>query len=324
MKKKCPKIGLALGAGGARGFTHIGVLKVLEKHKIFPDYIAGTSMGAVIASAYAAGRSPDEIERIVMQTDWRKIVDFTIPKAGIVQGKKIKNKIRELVFDSEFKDLKIPLRVVAYNLTQKKKVVFSKGDVAEAVRASISIPGIFRPVKIGTSQYIDGGIADPTPFDVVRDMGADIVIAVDLFSKTKSISGSIIRKSDLLTIFKKKFVAEELELTKNLIFPERWPGFIRKIMIWLFDKILYPAKVFRMMAGKERFPIAQVLDSTVAILTNNLARERLEHGNIDIRVKPSFGTLGWSDFDKAHTFVKHGEKAMKEEIGHLKQKLRRC
>ena len=322
MKKRRPKLGLALGAGGARGFTHIGVLKVLEKNKIFPDYIAGTSMGAVMAAAYAAGRSTKDIESIVMHTDWRKIVDFTIPKAGIIRGKRVKKRIRHLVFDTDFKDLKIPLKVVAYNLTKEERVIFSKGDVTEAVRASISIPGIFKPVIIGKQKYVDGALADPTPFDVVREMGADIVIAVDLFSKIKSRHGPVVKKGNLFDDLKKKFIAEELRLTKDLIFPERWPSFLRRIFMWTFDKFLYPAKVLRIMAGKERLPITKVLDSTINILTNNLARERLEHGNIDIIVKPSFGKLGWSDFDKASRFVKRGEYAMRVQIKQLKKLIR--
>ena len=98
------KIGLALGGGSARGLAHIGVLKVLHKHKIYPDYIAGTSIGAVIGSLYAAGHSPDEIEEIAKTTKWKKMVDFTIPKAGLIEGRMIENKIRKLVSNKEFSD----------------------------------------------------------------------------------------------------------------------------------------------------------------------------------------------------------------------------
>ncbi len=172
-KKK--RLGIALGAGSARGFAHVGVLKVLDKHNIKPDYLAGTSMGAVIAAAYAAGRSVEDMEQILKKTDWNNLLDFTKPKLGLLQGKEIEKKLSWLFFDKEFKDLKIPLRVVAYNLTKNEKVVFKSGDVASAVRASISIPGIFTPFVIKGDEFVDGAIADPTPYEVARKMGADVV-----------------------------------------------------------------------------------------------------------------------------------------------------
>ncbi len=123
-RKKRLKLGLALGGGSARGLSHIGVLKVLHKHKIYPDYIAGTSIGAVIGALYSADHTPQEIEEIAKTTDWKKIVDFKIPKAGFIEGDLVERKIKKLVGDKKFSDLSIPLRVIAYNMTHHEKAVF--------------------------------------------------------------------------------------------------------------------------------------------------------------------------------------------------------
>ena len=316
------KVGLALGSGGAKGLTHIGVLKVLHKHKIYPDYIAGTSMGAVIGAFYAAGYTPEAMIEITKTTDWKNIVDFTIPKSGLLAGERIERRLQNLFKNKKFSDLDIPLKVVSYNLTKKQKVIFSEGNVAKAVRASSSIPGIFAPTIIGKDHYIDGVVADPTPFDVVRGMGADIIIAVDLYKEEKIAKGPIAREGNLFAELRKQFVLVELLNIKNYIFPERWPKFIRKILQWGFDKILYPAKVFRILAGKELPEITKVMYDSVNILSNNLAKERLNCANIDIVVTPVIKKLHWADFDKVNRFVKIGEKAMLEKIPELKKRLK--
>ncbi len=315
------KLGLALGAGGARGLIHVGVLKVLHKHKIYPDYLAGTSMGAVMAAVYAAGHSPEEIEEIAKTTDWKNIVDFTVPKAGLISGKMAERKIRRLVNDKDFKELNIPLQVVSYNLTKRERVVFVRGDVAEAVCASISIPGIFAPLKLGRQNFVDGAISDPTPFDVVREMGADVVIAVDLFSETKKAEGPVVREEGLFSELRKEFVATELLNVKNYLFPKRWPRFFRRMMGWLFDRLLYPAKVLRIMTGRELPMITKVMYDTVNVLTNNLAKERLKSAKVDVKITPSCKGMHWADFNRVGEFVRIGEKAMERKIGKLKRKL---
>ena len=319
MAKKKLKLGLALGAGGARGLAHIGILKVLDKAGFFPQYIAGTSMGAIIGALYASGKSPEEIEELVKTENWKEMMDVTIPKTGFLQGKIVEEHLRKLLWNKPFHRLKIPLRVVAYNLTKKKEVIFSRGDVAQAIRASISIPGVFSPLIIKKEEYIDGAVANPTPFDIVRDMGADVVIAVDLFPKKSSMQGPLLQKSSALQDFEKKFVEEELREIKKLIFPEAWPRFLRKMLIWVFDKLLYPARVLRVMVGKELPPIGKVMLKTTNILMNNLAHERLKSAQIEIKVTPKFYGLTWADFNKAEEFITLGEKAMENELKKLKK-----
>ncbi|HIJ10826.1 TPA: patatin-like phospholipase family protein [Candidatus Woesearchaeota archaeon] len=322
MPKKRKTIGLALGGGAARGLVHIGVLKVLHKHKIYPDYIAGTSMGAIIGAAYAANRSPDELHEIASTVDWKKMVDFTVPKSGIIKGDAIEKGFQKLVKLKSFKELVIPLHVVAYNVTKKQKVIFSKGDVAKALRASSSIPGIFSPALINGNEYIDGVVVDPTPFDVVREMGADIIIAVDLYNKDKRGKAVAPKKGSLMQELREKFLIVELLNLKNLLFPERWPKLLRRFLQWIFDKVLYPAKVLRILAKKELPPITRVMYDSFNIVVNSYAKERMKNGDIDIKLRPEFRNLRWADFDKVDQFVRLGEKTMEVQMRKLKRKLR--
>lgn len=209
-----PKIGLVLSGGGARGATHIGVLRVLEQMHIPIDYIAGTSMGSIIGGLYASGMTPEEIEQAYKQIDWNHIFDdnparqdrsfrrkrdddlyvneatvgFNNGKVelptGIVQGQKFDLEMRKLTpwvaSVTNFDDLPTPFRAVATNIQTGKAVVLGGGDIVRAMRASMAVPGIFAAVTIQGKTLVDGGISDNLPIDVVRRMGADIIIAVDI------------------------------------------------------------------------------------------------------------------------------------------------
>jgi len=325
MKKvhKKLKLGLVLGAGLAKGLVHIGVLKVLHEQGIYPDYIAGTSIGAVIGAAYAAGRTPEDIEEILQNTDWKNIVDFTLPKQGFMKGVVVEAKIRSLVRGKRFEELHIPLRVVAYDVTAKEKVEFSKGDVARAVRASLSVPGIFTPVDIGKHMYIDGGIVDPLPVQVVQEMGADVVLVVDSFIDGKKGNAPVVQEQSLLRLWKEKFIVAELQELKFLLIPQNWPKVVIRFLRWVFDLLLYPARVLRMMAGVEMFPLPKLMYQAMVGMSDTLAREKMKHTQIDVIVKPNFQHVGSYDFDKVNLFVNLGEKAMKQKMGLLRKKLGR-
>lgn len=182
---KTPKIGLALGGGGARGIAHIGVLKALQEESIPIDMIAGTSAGAVIGSCYAKERNVTILEEIALGMDWKKLfslVDFNLLLLGkgLVHGRKVKALLSSIIGNTKFEDLEIPLAVVAADAQTTEEIVINEGSVIEAVRASISMPVIFTPVKWGNKFLVDGGIVNAVPVDVVRNMGAEVIIAVNV------------------------------------------------------------------------------------------------------------------------------------------------
>jgi NTE family protein len=182
-KQMRPKIGLALGSGGAKGLSHIGVIRVLEDNNIPIDFIAGSSVGACIGGFYAVTRSVKNIEEVALPSNWRQMLSLFLDPSlhqGLVDGKKIINFIESIIGKIYFKDLKIPLSVVATDIKTGEAVVINEGEVALAIRASASIPLVFKPVKRNNKLLADGGLSLPVPVKVVKKMGADIVIAVNL------------------------------------------------------------------------------------------------------------------------------------------------
>jgi NTE family protein len=177
-----PKIGLALGSGGAKGFAHIGILKVMAEAGIPIDYIAGSSMGALVGALYGVGHEWDRMERMALAFKRNHYLDFTIPKMGFITGKKITDLIRVITYQKQFEECRLPVKIVATDLLSGERVVFDSGFLFKAVRASISIPGIFVPVRWGGRIYVDGGVVDRVPTKIVREMGADLVISVDVSS----------------------------------------------------------------------------------------------------------------------------------------------
>ncbi|OIJ13273.1 esterase [Anaerobacillus alkalilacustris] len=175
-----PKIGLALGSGGARGFAHIGVLQVLEEAKVPIHCIAGSSMGALVGVFYGCGYTPQQMAKMALHFRRKYYVDFTVPKMGLISGDKVKQLIRILSKGKTLEELTPPLRIVATDLLKGEKVVFAHGDISEAVRASISIPGIFVPEKSNGRLLVDGAVVDRVPVTEVKKMDVDITIAVDV------------------------------------------------------------------------------------------------------------------------------------------------
>ena len=181
-----PTLGLALGGGGARGIAHIGVLKALERADIQIDFLSGTSMGGVIAAAYASGLSPDEIESLALEysnsrTLWR-LADPALPRQGLFRGERLYAYFEKHLKRSTFTELQIPLTLVAVDLNSGKEIHLHKGSVAKAVRATVSVPGLLAPVQQNGQCLVDGALLNNLPTDVVRTMGADVVLAVDVFS----------------------------------------------------------------------------------------------------------------------------------------------
>ena len=181
-----PKIGLALGAGAMRGMAHIGILEVLSREGIGIDCVAGCSIGSLIGALYCCGLAPKDMWKLAKNLRRRHWLDFVVHKAGVIQGNRTLETIRLLTRNLSFSELSIPLAVVATDLEDGTERVLDTGNVAEAVRASISVPGVFVPFEYGGRLLVDGAVLNPTPADVARRMGADIVIGVDLLANGSS------------------------------------------------------------------------------------------------------------------------------------------
>ena len=188
MSQTRKKVGLALGSGGVRGLAHIGVLKTLVKNNIPIDYIAGCSVGAWMGAYYAFYQDLDKLTEATISNKKEKFAALLEPtlRGGLVRGDKVLQLLKKYFGGADFKDLKIPLRIVATDLVSGDQIVFSEGKLIDAIRASISVPYIFAPFVKGGKIFVDGGISNPVPDDIVREMGADIVIAVNLDNVLKN------------------------------------------------------------------------------------------------------------------------------------------
>lgn len=255
-----PKIGLVLGGGGARGAAHIGVLKELERQRVPIDAIAGTSMGAIVGGLYAIGSSPEELEELVATLDWvasmrdtpsrdhlsfrRKLDDEHYPISaelgisreglelpmGAVKGQRLSLLLRELTIDvahiDDFDDLPIPFRAVATNIETGAAHVLEKGDLAQAIRASMSVPGVFAPAEIDGRLYVDGGIASNLPIEVMQAMDVDIIIAVDVefpLYPAEELVSAVKVTEQMITVLMRRETVRQIEKLGNddvLIRPE--------------------------------------------------------------------------------------------------------
>ncbi len=177
------KLGFAFGAGGVRGFAHLGVIKALEEEGIKPDIVIGASAGSIVASLYAAGLNYQEMKKIADQLDkWQAMKDMTLSNKGFFQGTSIAEKVNNAIKGSDkIEKMPMPLGITITDLNKRKTLLVVKGNVGEAVQTSCSIPGSFIPVQHNNAVWVDGGILAAVPVDFARKMGADIVVGVDIF-----------------------------------------------------------------------------------------------------------------------------------------------
>ena len=179
------RIGIALGGGAAKGFAHIGVIKMLEANGFAPAVVSGTSAGSVVGALYASGMNAFEMQEKAVALDEAKIRDLQLSSGGLVLGQKLEDYVNEQVRRKPLEQMAKPFVVVATRLEDGERTVFARGNTGQAVRASSSVPGVFQPVSIGKYHFVDGGIVSPVPVDAARQLGADIVIAVDISNKAR-------------------------------------------------------------------------------------------------------------------------------------------
>jgi len=178
-----PKIALALGGGAARGFAHIGVIKMLESQGIVADYVVGTSAGAVVGSLYAGGHDAYAMQKIAQQLDETIFADWTLGGRGFLKGEALQGFVNQHLRNRPLEGLNKPFAAVATDLKSGERVVFRTGDSGLAVRASAAVPGVFQPAQFAGKSYVDGGLSSPVPVQAAREMGADFVIAVDISAR---------------------------------------------------------------------------------------------------------------------------------------------
>lgn len=219
---KPAKIAIVLGAGASKGFAHIGVLKVLESNKIPLHMIIGTSAGSFVGSLYAYGFNAFELQKLSFAIERDDIIDLTIPDNGFIKGERLEGYINRIMENKPMEKLRIPFYAVATDIQSGREVVFGSGNTGTAVRASCSIPGIFRPANISGRMYVDGGVVSPVAIEAARRLGADIVIAVDISSDVEASSptGTIETILQAINIMYSKLAAIQLSKADVVIKPK--------------------------------------------------------------------------------------------------------
>ncbi|WP_432719377.1 patatin-like phospholipase family protein [Jeongeupia wiesaeckerbachi] len=216
------RVGLALGGGAAKGFAHIGVIKMLEANGIKIDTVAGTSAGSVVGGLYASGMDAFALQEKAFGLDEAAIRDVSLLNGGIVKGQKLQDFVNQLVANRPIDKFAKPFGAVATELDTGKRTVFVRGNAGQAIRASSSIPGVFEPALISGKRYVDGGVVSPVPVDAARELGADLVIAVDISAKAgnKAPSGLLGTVNQAVVIMGQKLGEQELARADVVIRPK--------------------------------------------------------------------------------------------------------
>ncbi len=226
MGSKKPVVGLVLGAGAARGFAHVGVIKALEAQGIRPDIVVGSSAGSVIATLLASGATGNDLNRLALNLDEATIADWGLPFAGrfggLIKGDALQNMVNREVQNKSIEQMRIPLGIVATELQSGKGTLFRTGNTGLAVRASCSVPGVFQPAVISGKEYVDGGLVAPVPVSYARQMGATLVIAVNISSEPvhQDASGTLGVLQQTISIMQRSINQYELKSADIVIQPQ--------------------------------------------------------------------------------------------------------
>jgi NTE family protein len=297
-RRTSPRIGLALGSGSARGWSHIGVIRVLEQAGISPDIVCGASMGALVGAAYAAGEL-DRMESWAKGLTWKAVVgllDLRIG-GGLIAGNKLLSFFRARFEDPGIEKLPKAYAAVATELATGREVWLRDGPVIDAVRASIAVPGLFTPAEMDGRLLVDGGLVNPVPVSLCRAMGADIVIAVDV-------------NSDLMG---RQFRApEEPEASPP---PETTPGAFASIMA-----MLTPASMKSGLKNSVEMPsMLDVVSTSLNIMQVRITRSRLAGEPADILIRPRLSDIASMDYHRAAPAITEGQRAAEQALPELRE-----
>jgi NTE family protein len=298
-------VGLVLGCGSSRGWAHIGAIEALIDENIPIDLIVGCSIGSYVGAIYASG-SIKSLRKYVLQMDGKKIFsyfDIVLPRSGLLDGTK---KLRELFLMhtdvQKFSELKIPVMMVATDLETGQKVVLKSGNILDALRASMSMPGLFAPARVKNRWLVDGGLVDPVPVSVARAIGADIVIAVDLSS------GTISKQKRRIQKFRSEKTPVEQDENKNEL--------IRKLSEYYENaESSFKNKINDLFKKEESTPdIIETVTTSINIMQDRITRINLAVTPPDVLIPPHLGELKLLDFDQVEHTIEEGYSRAKEKI----------
>jgi NTE family protein len=281
-----PKLGIALGSGSARGWAHIGVLLALAEHGVALDFIAGCSMGAMVGAACAAGRL-EQLQTWALSLDWKGVVgllDLGL-RGGLIKGDRLLNMFQGQFVECQFSELALPFAAVATELATGKEIWLREGKVSDAVRASCTVPGLFRPVWRDGRYVVDGSVVNPIPVSLCRAMGAEVVVAVDL--------GSHMRR---------RFRVDLKEPSETA--PQR-----RR----LFD-VLSPSKRAETPPPPPPPSIVDTLLGAIDVMQERIAQARLVTEPPDLLLTPRLGQLGPFEYHRASTAIAEGREVVAQNL----------
>ncbi|GAK57437.1 hypothetical protein U27_04404 [Candidatus Vecturithrix granuli] len=352
------KLGLALGSGSARGFSHIGVIRVLEAAQIPIDCIAGTSIGAIVGAFYAAGKL-EHYEEFSRQLAWKEILNFMLdpllPVSGLLSGKKLERFFDSFLQDQNIEDFALPFAAIAADVVTGEEVILTRGNAVKAIRASMSLPGIFTPVYLQDRFLVDGGIVSPVPVHAARTLGADVVIAVNLaaeMSKRTLISSVKATAEHFQSLGHVR--DEENDLKENLVQKEmraigiELPGFVRETVVkgknfveeqaqalehWFDEKVERGRSVveetsslfsdwFKKDEKTAELPnIFGVIFNSINIMQYEIAKSQLRQNPANMLLEPDLAHIRLLDFDRAEECIQEGERVTRAALPKIQELL---
>ena len=298
-----PILALALGGGAARGLAHIGVLKALEKYRIKPDLIVGTSMGAMIGGAYASGLTADQIAEIACRTNWKKVVQILFPKRvrrdGLLDGDRVEEFLISLLGEENIEDLPLRFACIATDLLTGQEIVLNSGSLVNAIRASISFPFLFQPVKIGEHYLIDGGVVNPVPVSVARTMGAHRVIA-------SNVTPSVEYRARQLN-------SGQLVTREKLLAAGSSSSFLQRLFGDVLERFRQEQREVRKRRGV-KIGLQKQMAQVAMTMENMILSLRLQQAAPDLLISPPVSEYQFFDFKKAEEIIQVGQSAAEEAL----------
>ncbi len=303
-KMNHPKIALVLGSGAARGLAHIGILKVLEQNNILIDIVTGTSIGAMIGGAYASGLNPAQLEEIACETNWLRVAQILFPKklqsSALLDGGRVEDFLLALVGERKIEDLQKPFACIAADIWSGEEIVLESGSLIKAIRASLSFPFLFTPLELEGRLLADGGMVNPLPVNIAREMGADFVIAVGANRSTDRLiqhldtGKTLTRKKITVAANSSSFIKRFLEN-----FDEN--GALKRVLKRPKQKLKKPG------LRRQMIQIGSTMENQILTL-------RLKESPPDVLITPQLDEFQFFDFARTKEIIAAGEKAAEKML----------